>query len=629
MKADQKAELIRVLSETSHGLSSSSLAKILGVSDRTIRNYIKEINAQNQAVITTSSDGYLLKHGFIQSEDTINESDERVYRVLSDLLTNKKGFNAFDEADDLSVSTSTIINTIIPVIKKMIMDYDLKIQSQKYQYYLIGNEQSKRKLIGRLVTSNNYGFFTSKDVLEQLFPEQDIHGVMQELYDTCQNSKLFLNNFALNNLLIHILIILIRLESNDDLSSTDKAVTSQKLLAKFSDRDDIISLADQISRRFLKDYGISIPEHDYQQILILIALSIDHDMTNTETVMSHEFKDSIVSILSDVSKRYYTPDFNTEFALQFSVHMYQALQRSTFHISYPNPIGAQIKKDYAPVYDMAVFFSHCFDNLYHIELNEDEIAFIAFHIGAYLENNRQNSERISTIIIVENYHDFSKKLIQAIEAEFDKSILILNVLPLSRYLQQIPQCDLVISTIPLNHWPKHYILVNPILTKQNIAGIHTIVEKIFTDKKTNEARVFLRSILRKELYFRNISLQTKTDYIHFMGEKCIENHYIKPEFIQDVLLREKVSSTAFTDSLAIPHAISQFADRSFICVLHNDMPFDWGGRLIHFILMIGITEQDMKYFKGAFDLIVELCCSTDRTLKIMKTDTYEDFCRNF
>jgi transcriptional antiterminator len=629
MKADQKTELIRVLSETSHGVSSSSLAKMLSVSDRTIRNYIKEINAQDQAVITASPDGYILKQGSIQSEDTINESDERVYRVLSDLLTNKKGFNAFDEADDLSVSTSTIINTIIPVIKKMIMDYDLKIQSQKYQYYLVGNEQNKRKLIGRLVTSNNYGFFTSKDVLEQLFPEQDIHGVMQELYDTCQNSKLFLNNFALNNLLIHILIILIRLESNDDLSSADKTMTSQELLAEFSDRDDIISLADQISSRFLKDYGISIPEHDYQQILILIALSIDHDMSNTETVMSHEFTDSIVSILSDVSTRYYTPAFNTEFALQFSVHMYQALQRSTFHISYPNPIGAQIKKDYAPVYDMAVFFSHRFDNLYHIELNEDEIAFIAFHIGAYLENNRQNSERISTIIIVENYHDFSKKLIQAIEDEFDESILILNVLPLSRYLQQLPQCDLVISTIPLNHQPKHYILVNPILTKQNISGIHTIVDNILTEKKTNEARDFLRSILHKELYFRNIPLQTKTDFIHFMGEKCIDNHYIKPEFIQDVLLREKVSSTAFTDALAIPHAISQFADRSFICVLHNDMPIDWGGKQIHFILMIGITEQDMKYFKGAFDLIVELFCSTDRTLEILKTDTFEEFCSNF
>ena len=35
---------------------------------------------------------------------------------------------------------------------------------------------------------------------------------------------------------------------------------------------------------------------------------------------------------------------------------------------------------------MAVFFAHRFANIYHVDLNEDEIAFIAFHIGAYLEN---------------------------------------------------------------------------------------------------------------------------------------------------------------------------------------------------------------------------------------------------
>ena len=52
-----------------------------------------------------------------------------------------------------------------------------------------------------------------------------------------------------------------------------------------------------------------------------------------ENVMSQEFIHNIVLILSAVSKRYYTPDFDTEFSLQFSLHMYQALQRSAFHIS--------------------------------------------------------------------------------------------------------------------------------------------------------------------------------------------------------------------------------------------------------------------------------------------------------
>ena len=90
--------------------------------------------------------------------------------------------------------------------------------------------------------------------------------------------------------------------------------------------------------------------------------------------------------------------------------------------------------------------------------------------------------------------------------------------------------------------------------------------------------------------------------------------------------RESFSSTAFTDILAVPHAISHYAERSFICVVHNNAPIQWGGRAVHFVLLIGITETDMKHFKAAFDLIVELFSHSERTIELLKTNSFEDFC---
>ena len=112
-----------------------------------------------------------------------------------------------------------------------------------------------------------------------------------------------------------------------------------------------------------------------------------------------------------------------------------------------------------------------------------------------------------------------------------------------------------------------------------------------------------------------------------MGERCLEHGYIKEAFIQDVLLRESVSSTAFTDVLAMPHAISESAEKSFICVVHNSMPIPWGRKNVHFILMVGISGQEMKYFTDAFDLLVDLFNSTNRTIELLKTNTFEEFCR--
>ncbi len=74
--------------------------------------------------------------------------------------------------------------------------------------------------------------------------------------------------------------------------------------------------------------------------------------------------------------------------------------------------------------------------------------------------------------------------------------------------------------------------------------------------------------------------------------------------------------------------MTQNAKKSFICVVHNDNPIKWKNKSVHFVLMIGITENDMQYFKGAFDLIVETFNSSQRTLEMLKTDTFEEFKEN-
>ena len=392
MKTDKRTQLLKILSDASQSISSAALANMLGTSERTVRNYIKAINEEGKAVITSSREGYRLESHTASLDTLPNEAESRVWKVLSDLLTSKEGVNAFDEAEALYVSSSTILNTVIPQVKEIAKEYDLRIESQKYQFYLRGSEQNRRKMIGSLAVRNTYGFFNSKDALEQLFPSQDIDGIMQELFTTCQESKLFLNDFALNNLLIHILVILIRLNIGNELDDKEPPISVDELLASSQDREDIVNLADMISANFEQKYSIRIPERDYKQILMLIALSVEHETVDIQCVISPEFIHNVASILSMMSQRYCTPEFDNDYILQFSLHMYYAQQRCAFHISYPNPIALQFKKDYAPVYDMAVYFAHRFAQIYHIEVSEDEIAFIAFHIGSYLENNKQSRE---------------------------------------------------------------------------------------------------------------------------------------------------------------------------------------------------------------------------------------------
>ena len=71
----------------------------------------------------------------------------------------------------------------------------------------------------------------------------------------------------------------------------------------------------------------------------------------------------------------------------------------------------------------------------------------------------------------------------------------------------------------------------------------------------------------------------------------------------------------------------QYAQRSFICILHNDVPTPWGNKHVHFVLMIGISEKDMRLFPDAFELIVDRFCSTEKVLEILNTETFDQFRR--
>ena len=240
--------------------------------------------------------------------------------------------------------------------------------------------------------------------------------------------------------------------------------------------------------------------------------------------------------------------------------------------------------------------------------------------------NKQSREHATCIVIVESYHMLARQLIHEINIAFSNQIIIKEVLPLNRYLNRQPECDLVLTTLPLSKQHPHVVQISPILTKANCESIRAQLSSISTERELARARQFLQSLLHKELYFRNVSLSDAATYIHFMGEQCVKHGYAKEGFVQDVLQRESFSSTAFTDVLAVPHAINQYADRSFICVIHNDMPIQWKKKTVHFVLMIGITEAEMKFFKPAFDRIVELFNSTSRTLELLKTNTFEEFC---
>lgn len=634
MKSENINKLLKCLKESEAWISANELGKMINVNKRTIINYVNEINKQGCYFIEGSSKGYKLQkkesvHELSFSNSSCTHSRSRM--ILYHLLSSKNGISIFDLAEEFSVSESTITSDVNLYLKELLMNYHLEVISKDFVYYLNGSEINKRRLIGFLATHNANGFFSSTAVLQNLSESLNVENIANTLSEICTNSNLSINSYAKNNLLVHLIIILIRLQTNNELNYENEYTAVDLLLENHAQKEQITDFLSKIKDFCFSLTGKSLPKSDLTQISLLLSLSIEQfhagniDLDDFSNFIDHHFFNTVIKIILNLKKKYDLPDFSNEFICQLTLHTFNLYQRASYNINYPNPLASKIKKEYAPIYDMAVSFAHSFAKSYNVRISEDEIGFIAFHLGSYLENNRTKADKLPFVLIVENYWLSSKALLHELHYSFGEELTLVDTLTLSEYKRNNIFVDLIISTTDYDFEHPHVVTINPIITKNNIIAIHSEIELIKKEKKFQKITNSIHYLFSKNLFFHNVYKRDREEYIRYLGNYCKQYNLIDDSFIEDVLARENFSNTAFTDYVAIPHSISISSKRSFICVVHNEKPILWDKKNVNFILLMGFAQDETQLFRDVFDVIIESFISTEKTLMLLKTNTFEQF----
>src|SRR5690625_7453190 len=86
----------------------------------------------------------------------------------------------------------------------------------------------------------------------------------------------------------------------------------------------------------------------------------------------------------------------------------------------------KIKYAYPLIYDLSVFIANEIKKEKGFLINEDEIAYISFHIGALFERKKEVDSKIMTTIIAPDYYGFREDLINNMMLSLVISILIIK-----------------------------------------------------------------------------------------------------------------------------------------------------------------------------------------------------------
>lgn len=622
-------DLIHVLLE-SQPCTSSYLAENLGVSVRSVKNYVKSINEMTENTISSSHNGYQInpekaKHLLNISDTSIPQtSNERVIYILNQLLkhNNNSPINVFDLCDNLYISFSTLKNEL-QKIKRKISKYDLVLNAHENEISLVGLEKNKRKLLSSILYTESNVNFVNLESIQKSFVDIDINYIKNIVLEVFGQYHYYINDYSLINLVLHLTIAVDRLR-NKNISVHEY---SHKSLSDFED----CKIAQIIAKDFEEKFDIKFNDTEIYEMALLIisrATTIDYKSINLNNLDKFIGKDclELVNELIQAISSYYYIDLNEEdFMIRFALHIRNLLYRANNNHLSKNPLTSGIKTSCPLIYDISVSLAGIIKDKMNISINDDEIAYIAFHLGSTIEAQKDLTTKITGVLYCPNYYDMNAKLVNKINEHCLNDLLITNVLTSENDFKKIKETDLIIATIPLsNIYSTPIIQIDPFLSQKNLNNLKEKIHTIQEEKKKKEFKQYLQELITPELFEINKKIDNQKDCIHHMTKKMEKLGYVTKHFKNEVIERENMSSTAF-GSFAIPHSMKLNSIKTGMNILINENGIDWNGKKVYLILMMSFNNTERYIFNEIFEPLTMILNSTENVKKIIESKDYQTF----
>lgn len=630
------ATLKEALANQPGWVESSHLANQFGVTQRTIRNYVRRANElESPAPIESSYRGYRLAPAALDGEVSVvptsasphpviaDSQEDRAGHIVRSLLGERESQSVYDLADELHVSDSTIESDLRRV-RSILRPLNLSLTRVRDLISIKGSERDKRRLINRLIQTENPGSFTAM-VSRGIYGKQyDVESLLSDITDILSKNGLCANDFGLNTIELHILIMTDRIRQGCVIE--DRHMETEVEVSSCHDA------AQEICRLVATKNNLAIGDDEvYYLALVIMSNTSKSDYSFANDANMDRFIDGRSLEVSTTAthrleQAYLLDPFDGDFVTRLAMHVHSLVHRIPSGMFAQNPLAAEIKSSYPLIYDMAVYLSSCLSEQLDIPFNEDEISFLAFHIGGYFEKNNLKYGRVTCAFLHVDYHDIHETALARIRALFGSDIILVKVCSVTDYRPEDLCCDLVISPIKVDP-PRagRIVRVSPLLGDDDLERIRREVDAALASKRGALASSILQKFLKPSLFKKNLDTRDETGVIREISGECTRRGLCSPTFVDDVLARERISSTAFGSQVAVPHSMSPSALSPFLYVVVNEQPISWGGQSVSIVLLIGIGVENREEFRILFDVLLKVLRNPANVRRLVRCSGYDDF----
>ncbi len=619
--------LLGLLVREGEWATAATLADALGVTPRSVRSYVTALNARVAPGVAVESGSHGYRAGpdaaqALRAEGETGTPRDRLHTLVRALLDNADGIDVFDTADALHVSSATLEGDLARV-RGLLGGTDLTLERSASRARLRGTEAAQRRLLSRLAHDEMDAGSFDLVALRRTLGEGSVGARAFGPFKTDLVARLgalgwFVNEFGIGDVVMHIAIAADRVARDRPLEAGDAVDAGAR-----PEQSEIEAVIAELAERHL---GVRLGSGDVRHLAMLVltrvvapGAAIAGAREQTRAQIDPEVESAVRSVVEQAAAEFLVDIVHEDFLLRLALHVQNLRQRAREQAWSRNPLTRSLKSTYPMIFEVAVFIANGLHERLGIPLLDDEIAYIAMHVGGRLERSRRADQLLTATIVCPGYYELHELLRSSVDRSLGQAIEVVGVETRVDPDWRSIDTDLVLTTIEPPVVGDRIVRIQPFLTGADVERVQTAAGRIRRSRRLARLRRELERYFEPSAFVRGLDPALGEEgVIRSLGARLVGTGVIDDDYVERAIQRERLSSTAFTDALAVPHAIGMTASRTAIAIGIADPSMPWGEGRVQVVALVAFSESDREAFQTVFEQFVEVFSERDSVQRIVR-----------
>ena len=289
--------------------------------------------------------------------------------------------------------------------------------------------------------------------------------------------------------------------------------------------------------------------------------------------------------------------------------------RTKYGIEISNPFLYDVKEMYSGIFATTFTLSKFYEKYCHASPTEHEMSFLALYFGGAMHRNQKN---VKAILIGTSGVAAASIVAGKIEDKIEE-VKIVSILS-SEKIAEIDEYefDIVLSMLPGFEYEDKVVNISPLVSNNDIKKIKDACFEYMTNSIADNYELY--SVIDRKYISVVSKKMTKAEILKAASDKLVEDGYFTEDFYSDVMQREEISSTAIGNKTAIPHGKSKNVLKPIVYIIKVNYEIDWGEDNVDIIFLLALNFDNINTTKMFFADLSRFLNSESKIQRIRKSN---------